>query len=206
MRLPDATHRACADASRLRHHVCGPLRRLAQRLLQRQRHHALGDFRPEWWNARGPRLVAEQSFEAFGGEALLPASHAGLGVDGLQHDLDGPDAIAAQQSDVENDLGTPSVLLRCIAIPDQRIQALAINRRNGEGYSCGRAPDSHPNPRKLPGNFRDSGSPHRRLLHLLQGASMLPSDIRLHREQAPDALFFPGQCKSAGTAFAGAWA
>ena len=30
-----------------------------------------------------------------------------------------------------------------VAVPDQRRQAAAIGRRNGEGYSCAHAPDSH---------------------------------------------------------------
>ena len=88
VRLPDAPHRAGADAGRLRHHVGGPVRRLAGRVRQRQRHHALGHLGPERRDARGPRLVAQQPVEAFLGEALLPAPHAGLGLAGPPHDLD----------------------------------------------------------------------------------------------------------------------
>jgi hypothetical protein len=128
VRLPDTTHRTRADAGRGRHHVGGPVRRLARRVLQRQRHHTLSHFRPERRNARGSRLVAQQSFEAFRCEALLPTPYAGLGFAGLPHDLDGAHTVAAQQ----NDLGAPNMLLRRIANPDQRAQALAINRRNGE--------------------------------------------------------------------------
>lgn len=86
VRLPDATHRTRADAGRGRHHVGGPVRRLARRVLQRQRHHTLGYFKPERRNARGPRLVAQQSFEAFRGEALLPSHTQVLGLAGLRHD------------------------------------------------------------------------------------------------------------------------
>jgi hypothetical protein len=63
---------------------------------------------------------------AFG---FSPLPHAGRGFAGLPYDLDGPHALTAQQ----NDLGAPYALLWCVAIPDQRTQALAINR---EGYSC----------------------------------------------------------------------
>lgn len=101
------------------------VRRLARLVLQRQCHHALGDFRSEWGNARGARLVAQQSLEAFRGEALLPAPHVGLGLTSLPHDLDGAHAVAAQQ----NDLGASNVLVRRFAISDQRAQTLTINRR-----------------------------------------------------------------------------
>lgn len=123
VRLPDAAHRAGADAGRGRHHVGCPVRRLARRVLQGQCHHALGDFRSEWGNARGARLVAQQSLEAFRGEALLPLPHAGLGLTRLPHDLDGAHAVAAQQ----NDLGAPNVLLRRIAISDRCAQTLTVN-------------------------------------------------------------------------------
>ena len=139
VRLPDAAYRAGADAGGLRHHVGGPVRPLAKRILQRQRHHAPGHFRTERRNARGPRLVAQQSFEACRGEALLPAPHAGLGLAGLSHDLDGTGAVGAQQ----DDLGAPDALLRRIAVFDDSHQSLAIGWRNGEGYSCAHAPDSH---------------------------------------------------------------
>ena len=85
---------------------------------ERQRHHALGHFGTERRNARGPRLVAQQPLEAFRGEALLPSPHAGLGLAGLPHDLDGADAVTAQH----NDLGAPDMLLWRIAILDQRRQ------------------------------------------------------------------------------------
>lgn len=132
VRLPDPAHRAGADAHRGRHHVGSPVRRLARRVGKRKRHHPLTDLRPERRDARGARLVAQETLEAFGGEALLPAPHAGLRFAGLPHDLDGADAIGTQQ----DDLGAPDVLLRRIAISDERDQALAIARRNGEGYSC----------------------------------------------------------------------
>ncbi|AWM29807.1 hypothetical protein AOX55_00004371 (plasmid) [Sinorhizobium fredii CCBAU 25509] len=139
VRLPDAAHRAGADAHLGRHHVGSPVRRLARRVGKRKRHHLLADLRPERRNARGARLVAQETLEAFRGEALLPAPHAGLRLAGLSHDLDGADAIGTQQ----DDLGAPDVLLRRIAITDEGSQALAIGRRNGEGYSCAHAPHSH---------------------------------------------------------------
>ena len=126
VRLPDVAHRAGTDADRLRHHVGGPVCCLTRRVFQGQRHHARGHLGSQRRNARGPRLVAQQSLEPLRGEALLPAPHAGLGLADSPHDLDGANAIAAQQ----DDLGAPDLLLRSVAIPDERAQALAINRRN----------------------------------------------------------------------------
>ena len=48
-------------------------------------------------------------------------------------------AVGAQQ----HDLGAPDMLLRRVAVSDQRPQAATIGRRNGEGYSCAHAPNSH---------------------------------------------------------------
>jgi hypothetical protein len=45
---------------------------------------------------------------------------------GLSHDLNGADAVGAQQ----NDVGAPDVLLRCVAIPGKSRQALAIGWQN----------------------------------------------------------------------------
>lgn len=139
MRLPYAAHRACADAGGLRHHVGSPVRGLAGRVGKRQRHDALGHFGTERCNARRPCLVAPRPLEAFLGEALLPAPHASLRLAGLPHDVDGADAVGAQQ----DDLGAPDVLLSCIAVLDERRQSLAIGWRNDEGNPCAHTPDSH---------------------------------------------------------------
>ena len=139
MRLPDAPDGAGADAGGLRHHVGRPVRRLARRIGKRQRHHALGDFGAEPRNARWPRLVAQETLDAFRGEALLPAPHAGLRLAGSAHDLDGADTVGGQKYDP----GAPDMLLRGVTIPDQGHQTRPIGRRNGERYSCAHAPDSH---------------------------------------------------------------
>ena len=94
--------------------------------VKRQRHHALGHLGPERRDARGPRLVAQQPVDAFLHEALLPAPHAGLRLAGPPHDLDGADAVGAQQ----DDLRPPDVLLRGVAVPDERLKSAA--RSDGE--------------------------------------------------------------------------
>jgi hypothetical protein len=147
VRLPNPSNRTGADAGRPCHHVGGPVRRLARRVRERQRHHPLGDFRAERGNARGPCLVAQQPLEPFLGEPLLPAPHAGLGLAGSPHDLHGAVAVGAQQDDP----GAPGMLLPRIAVVDERRQPLAIGRRNPEGDSCTHAPDSHaPMPKGIP--------------------------------------------------------
>ena len=139
VRLPDATHCAGADADRGRHHIGGPVRGLAGRVGKRQGYDALSHFRAERRNARGSRLVTQQTFDAFRGEAFLPAPYARLGLAGLSHDVDGADAVSAQQ----DNLGTPDVLLTRVAILDERYQSLTIGRRNAEGNPCAHDPDSH---------------------------------------------------------------
>src|SRR6202043_1429463 len=66
MRAPDAPHRRSADACGLGHRRAGPVRRFAWRLLHGQRDDALGYGGVELGDARGPRLVAEESVDALG--------------------------------------------------------------------------------------------------------------------------------------------
>lgn len=157
VRLPDAAHRAGADAGGTCHGVRRPVRRLARRVGQRQRHHALGHIRPEWGDARGARLVTQQAINAFFGEARLPAPHAGLGRACLPHDLDGADTVGAQQDDT----GTPDVFLRAVAVGGYRHEPGAIRRRYGERYSGAHATDSHTlKPMGIPARILVSGGYH----------------------------------------------
>jgi hypothetical protein len=78
MRLPDAPDGAGADCGGLRHHVGGPVGRLARRIGMRQCRDALADIGTERRNARRRRVVAQQPAAAFRGKALLPAPDAGL--------------------------------------------------------------------------------------------------------------------------------
>ena len=63
---------------------------------------------------RGPSSVAEQTLEPFFQEAFLPAPNANLGLAGSSHDLVRAGPIGRE----ENNLGSPHVLLRDIAIVD----------------------------------------------------------------------------------------
>ena len=72
---------------------------------------------------RGTGLVAQQPIDPFLGEAFLPAPDAGLGLARPTHDLDGAEAARRKQ----DDLGPPGMLLRGVAVADDRLQAAAID-------------------------------------------------------------------------------
>ena len=79
---PCARQMRCTEltliAGGLGHRRGRPVRRLARRVVQRQRDHALGHLGLERRDARGPGLVAQQPIDAFRDEPLLPAPDAGL--------------------------------------------------------------------------------------------------------------------------------
>jgi hypothetical protein len=147
MRAPDALHRGDADGARLGHHGGGPVGRLGGRIGERERHDARGHIGTQRRNARGPRLVTQKTVEALRHKAFLPAPDADLRLGGPAHDCVGPDALRAQ----EDDLGTPDMLVRGVAIPNNRLQTAAILGREGDGDSCAHTTDSHaPVPQRIP--------------------------------------------------------
>ena len=115
------------------------MRRLAGRFLKRKGDDLFGDLGAERGNARGPRLVAQQTLIALLHEPLLPTPDAGFGFARPAHDLARADAIGAEQ----NDIGPPDVLLGGIAVVDQSQQPLAIRWRESEGDARAHAKDSH---------------------------------------------------------------
>ena len=136
---PDALHGADADASRPGHCRPGPMRRLVRRRLHGQRHDTLGDRGIELRDARRPRFVAQKSVHAFGGETLLPAPDAGLGLARLAHDRVRPGAPGAQQYD----LRPPDMLLRRVAVFDQSEEPIKVGGRDGYGNARAHAANSH---------------------------------------------------------------
>jgi hypothetical protein len=72
MGAPDALNRTHAGPRRLRHQGAGPMGRFPGRLSKRQCDYALGRLGAQRLDARGARLVAEQSVEPLllGGEGL----------------------------------------------------------------------------------------------------------------------------------------
>ena len=119
VRAPDAVDRTGADVDGFRHHGSGPVGRFSRRLGLAECNDALGDIRSQGWDARRPRLVAQQTIIAFLHEAFLPAPDTGFGLAGLAHDLVGADAVPAQQ----HDLGPPNVLVGGVAVTRERLKA-----------------------------------------------------------------------------------
>ena len=139
VRAPDALHGADANPGRPRHSRTGPVRRFVQQRLHGQRDDTLGDRGIELRDARRPRFVAQKSVHAFGGETLLPAPDAGLGLARLAHDRVRPGAPGAQQ----NDLRPPDMLLRCVAVFDQSDEPIKVGGRDGYGNARAHAANSH---------------------------------------------------------------
>ena len=96
-----------------------------------ERHNTLGGIRAEWWDARGSCLITQEAVVTRLHEAFLPPPHRGLRLAGPAHNLIGADTVCAQQ----NDLGPPDMLMRCVAIPRDRGQTVAINRLESNGNS-----------------------------------------------------------------------
>ena len=119
---PDALNRTDRDARGLRHQCAGPVRRLAGRIIERQGDNPCGDFIAEWLDYGKAASVTQQAFKPFRGEPLLPAPNAGLRLAGLTHDCICARATSAE----ENDLGTPYVLLRSVAVLDQSQQLATV--------------------------------------------------------------------------------
>src|SRR4051794_12002887 len=100
MRTPDALHGTRTDADSFRHHRGSPVGRLDRRIGAGERDDTLGDIRPEWWDARGSRLITQEAVITGPHEAFLPAPHTGLRLAGPVHDLMGADAVRTQQDDL----------------------------------------------------------------------------------------------------------
>ena len=139
MRAPDALDGTRANADGLRHHRCSPVGRLDGRISPSERDDAIGNSRPEWWDAGGSRLIVQEAVITGLHEAFLPAPHTGFRLSSPPHDLMGADAVRAQQ----NDLGAPDMLMRGVAIPSERCQTAAITGLESDGNSGSHAPDSH---------------------------------------------------------------
>ena len=139
MGAPDSLGETDAETRCLRHQGTGPMGRLAGRIASRQGDNALGGFAPERLDTRGPRLVAQQTFEAFFNEPFLTAPDASLGFAGSPHDLVRADPIGGEQ----DDLSSPDVLPRGVAIFDESLEPTPIGRRNGHGFSHAHRADAH---------------------------------------------------------------
>jgi hypothetical protein len=130
---------------------------LVRRLGRGQGHDPVDDLLSERRNPRRPGLVAQEAVDPLFREALLPAPDAGLGLACPAHDLDRAEAAGRKQ----HDLGPPGMLLRGVAVADDRLQAAAIDGAEGDGDTRAHVPDSHsPNPPGIPSWIQPSDLIH----------------------------------------------
>lgn len=92
-----------------------------------QRHNLVNQSGVEWRDVRWLGLVAQQTLDTLGHEALLSASHAGLGLRGGGHDRTGTEALIAQ----ENDPRPPNMFVRRSARREDRLQSNSVCSRDG---------------------------------------------------------------------------
>lgn len=132
----DALHRAQADAGGRGQHAARPVGRLARWRPEDKVDDALDRVGRQRRLAGRPGLVAQQPVDALGHEAGLPTPDHGLGPARPAHDLESAAALGRGQ----DDLRPPDVLLRCVAIRDDRLQPTAILGSDCDDDAC-----SHPN-------------------------------------------------------------
>ena len=139
---PDAPHRGRADPHRLGHRRGAPVGRLMRRRLVGQGHHPIDGLGRQRRDPRGAGLVADQPRDPFVHEALLPAPDRGFVLaDGAGN---GVGAVAIHRQ--EDDPGAPDVLLRAVAIPDDRVQPHPITGRYRDGDPLAHLACSHKRP------------------------------------------------------------
>ena len=122
VRLPDALHRAQADAYRLGDHAARPMSGLSGRLAARQRQDFGHGRRRQRLLAGLARLVAQQPVDTLLGEALLPSPYRRTADGSLARHRQHRQAVARQ----ENDPSPLNVFLRPVSITGDRRQSQAI--------------------------------------------------------------------------------
>ena len=86
----------------------------------------------ERWLAGFARLIARQAWNALRHEPRLPPPYHRLGFAGSSHDL----GRAAAFVGCKDDFGAPNMLLRRVAVTDNRLKLTAISRRDVDDNSC----------------------------------------------------------------------
>jgi len=122
---PDHMHLGPRHTRGRRHRPDRPVRpAIRRRILLRPADHVGDFFVRKLRNARRSGLVAQQTVHAFVDVALLPAPDRDLAEPGPPPDLVGADPITGQQ----HYLRPPDVLLRAVAVGDDRCQSRTIRR------------------------------------------------------------------------------
>ena len=147
VRTPDALDGTRGDIDDLRHHGGGPVGPLRWRVDLGEHHDAFGNDRSQPWDARWPRLFTQETVITFLHEALLPAPNIGLRLAGPLHDLIGANTVRAEQ----DDLSSPDMLVRGVAVPRKSLRMAAIRRLESDGNSGSHASAC----------IESAGNPHR---------------------------------------------
>src|SRR5271165_7460786 len=117
----------------------GPMRRLMWRRLVGQGNNTIDGRRRQGRDPRRPGLVTGESLDPLMHEPLLPAPHHGFALADRAADGSGAGAVSPQN----NNPRPPNVLLRAVAIPDDRLQASSIRRSDLDDYSLAHVLQSH---------------------------------------------------------------
>jgi len=139
MSTPYPLHRADADPGCLRHRRTGPVTGRRRRPCQRPGDHTFSHLGAQRRNARPPRLIPPKARGSFVAETFLPAPDHRLGLASSLHDL----CRAAPSGGQKDDLGSPYVLLRAIAVGDHRLKLAAVGSTQSDISSFAHSPDSH---------------------------------------------------------------
>jgi hypothetical protein len=140
--LKDALHRSQAHACRLRQHSAGPMG-----CFSRRRDSAKSTTRCTVATGSGglPGLrVLSRVSNALRHEPRLPPPYHRLGFAGSPHDL----GRAAAVGGGKDDFGAPNMLLRRVAVADNRLKPTTIFRHDVDDNSC-----SHDESLNCPGQF-----------------------------------------------------
>src|SRR6516164_2587085 len=136
---PYPLHRTDADPGRLGHGRAGPVAGRRRRFGQRHGHHTFDHFRAQWRDARWSRFIAPKPHSTLLSEPLLPAPDPRLGLAGRLHDLGSAVTIGRQK----NDLCSPNVLLRAVAVSHHRFKLAAVGGAQSNVPALVHSSDSH---------------------------------------------------------------
>ena len=136
MSPPDFLNAADRDPDRLRHSTGAPVRRVSWAFGRRLGHHLSDHRRRQRLLSRQASLVPQQAVYTRFAEPGLPAPDRRFRLARPPHDLHRADTIGRQQ----NDLGTPSMLLRGVPVRDQGVQPSPILRRKLNRNASSHAP------------------------------------------------------------------
>jgi hypothetical protein len=139
MRAPNSLNRTHRNADRLCHGGPGPVGRLTGRIGQRQGDHSFGDLLRKARHPGRSGLVAQETIHALLHEPFLPAPNSRLGHPGCPHDL----MCARPSRRKKDDPATPDVLLRAVAIGNDRLHAGPVFGINGKADPGAHNRDSH---------------------------------------------------------------